>query len=306
MVFQSESAAAARARIEEESGPLPSPKLAYWLCGTPRTGTNLLRYALKKAGCGHPAEGYHKYANQEFGWGFDETDFIRYTRQMVERQTSAKTGIFGLKIFWEQFQYYLDQCEHPSISGGQALTPQEKVAVFFPDARFVFIRRRDKLRQAISLVKAKQSSVYIVTDKQNAPPSKPARLHYNPRMISYYLDLFAAQELLWDNFFMKSDFTHKTIWYEDFEGNYEAQVASVIEYLGLDSGPIAQPKHQKQADEHSEEWYRRYLSENPWIDDPQDVDHLLAKGHLRLLRPCWPKGTCACFARQTVRPRSHR
>ena len=72
-----------RAEIEKSSGPLPQPKLSYWLCGTPRTGSNLLRYALKKARCGDPVEGYHKYANRDFGWGYDETDFIQYNRQMI-------------------------------------------------------------------------------------------------------------------------------------------------------------------------------------------------------------------------------
>jgi LPS sulfotransferase NodH len=79
----------------------------------------LLRFSLDKANCGHPAEGYHKYANRDFGWEYDEKVFIQFNRQMISGQTSQETGIFGLKIFWEQFQYYLNQCEAPAITGAK-------------------------------------------------------------------------------------------------------------------------------------------------------------------------------------------
>lgn len=283
-MIRPEIVSAVRINIERKSGPLPAPEQSYWLCGTPRTGSNLLRFALNKAGCGHAAEGYHKYANRDFGWGFDENDFAQYTRQMVAKQTTPKSGIFGLKIFWDQFQYYLSQCEQPSISFKETLTPYEKVAVFFPDLQFLFIRRRNKLRQAISMVKAKQSSAYVSLSHQDGLTKPAARFRYKPKMITYYLDLFTAQDFLWESFFMQGKINPKLVWYEDLEKQYETAVRGVMDFIGHVPKRIPQPKSEKQADELSDAWYQRYLSDNPWIEDPEDAANLLASRHIKLLR----------------------
>jgi LPS sulfotransferase NodH len=283
-MLQSETAVSVRARIERETGPLPVAKLAYWLCGTPRTGSNLLRFSLDKANCGHPAEGYHKYANRDLGWGYDEKDFIRYNRQMIQNQTSPETGIFGLKIFWEQFQYYLDQCEQAPITGGQRLTPYEKVAVFYPEVKFIFIRRRDKLRQAISLVKAKQSNLYIVPKNRRSAQTQPVRFRYNSRMISYYLGLFAAHDTHWENFFKLGGITPYTVWYEDLIAKYNRSVKEIIRFIGFEAERVRRSPFVKQSDEVNELWYQRYRKENPWLEDPEDVVNILANDHLRKLR----------------------
>lgn len=285
MVTHTENAAAVRARIEQETGPLPAPTLAYWLCGTPRTGSNLLRRTLQKANCGHPAEGYHIYANREYGWDFDEKDFIRYNRQMIEQQTTPESGIFGLKIFWEQFQYYLNRCDAPSISQGYALSPYEKIAVFFPEVKFIFLRRRNKLRQAISLVKAKQSNIYLTDDTADSSQKKPPRLRYNSRMIGYHLGLLTAQDLLWERFFEHAELSPHVIWYEDLAEDYKDTVRLAYEFLGVETRRVGKTKYQKLADEVSEEWYRQYLAENPWLTDPKDAVTVLANSQLRLLRP---------------------
>ncbi|MEN8241667.1 MAG: Stf0 family sulfotransferase [Chloroflexota bacterium] len=283
-MIRPEIVSSVRAKIERASGPLPVPKLAYWLCGTPRTGSNLLRFALRKSKCGHAAEGYHKYANQDFGWGYDESDFTRYTRQMITAQTTEKSGIFGLKIFWEQFQYYLSQCDHQSISFGETLSPHEKVALFFPDLNYVFIRRRNKIRQAISMVKAKQRSAFVSPTRQKGTTPPSGRLRYSSKMITYYLDLFIAQEMLWESFFNQGDLNPKMVWYEDFETQYEAQVKGVTKFLGREPKRIPTPRSEKQADELSETWYQQYLTENPWIADPDDSANLIANRHIKLLR----------------------
>lgn len=272
-----------RKRIEHQTGPLPTPRLAYWLCGTPRTGSNILRHALKRVGCGHPAEGYHLYANQTHGWGYDDSDFTRYTRQMIAHQTDPESGIFGLKIFWEQFSYYLSRCDHPQISAGETLSAEEKIAIFFPDVHFLFIRRRNKVRQAISLVKAKQNSKYYSPSKSGAAPKASGTLRYNARMIGYHLALLTAQDLLWENFFSRAGLSPKIVWYEDIAKNHKRQVKLILDYFGLERRPVPKPPFTKQSDELSEAWYLRYLEENPWIDDPEDAVSLLANRQLASL-----------------------
>jgi LPS sulfotransferase NodH len=167
---------------------------------------------------------------------------------------------------------------------GQNLTPHEKVAIFFPETKFIFIRRWDKLRQAISLVKAKQSNLYIVPKNRKSAQTHSAHLCYNSRTISYYLDLFAAHDTLWENFFMRGAITPNTVWYEDLIGKYTRSVKAIIRFIGFEVERVRRSPFLKQSDEVNEEWYHRYLDENPWREDPEDVVNILANDHLRKLR----------------------
>ena len=189
-------------QINTHYGEMPSPTTSYLICATPRSGTNLIGLTMKLMHYGFPLEGYKLDSNLKHGWGHDESDFFRYTRDMIAYQTSPKTGVFGLKLFWEQFIYLQDNLNHHPTISFEGVNAVEMLQILFNQPSYIFMRRRNKIKQAISIVKALQSNTFLVTSKAKiAQQDQEHKFVYDEAMIGYYMDKFTAEDLLWQRFF---------------------------------------------------------------------------------------------------------
>jgi LPS sulfotransferase NodH len=171
---------------------------------------------------------------------------------------TGPNGVSGCKVHWFQFQY-LSQQLGVSLAedGADALSALGK---HFPNLRYIWLRRRDRLRQAISHARAVQSDVWWEIDGATRPPKAPPQ--FDRDLIDATIRDLEKSDLGWVTFFARCHLSPYVLWYEDFCENYQATIRNVLQYLdipGADACVITSPRLRKQADLVSEEWVRRYL-----------------------------------------------
>lgn len=217
------------------------PLRCYALCAVPRSGSNLLVRALAATGlAGLPAEvfnpAYEPYASRR------HLALERYARHLV-RTRSTPNGVFGFKIFFYQLEEAWSGRDPRSI---------------FPGLRFLSLRRRDHLRQAVSFARAIQTRRWESTHRAMAEP------RYDGAMIERRLRAIEREERGWDDVFARLAIEPLEIVYEDFVASYEATLHRVLRAVGipLPAGFRAPPPPiARQADALNEAWAARYRRE---------------------------------------------
>jgi LPS sulfotransferase NodH len=232
------------------------PHTAYLIFFTPRSGSYLLCEALTTSGlAGLPAE--HFGADQADrvakSWGAtDQADYLR----MLFRHRSTENGVFGAKVTWRHFGVFVDRSRE--IEHCRALPPAELASALLPNLRYVWLTRRDKLRQAISYSKALQTGVWNVTQPDVA--DRPA-LQYDRGSITTLLEETRNDEEQIQKYFCTNGIAPLTIVYEEFASRYEATCRDVLQYLGVqpvDEFRLPSPTLIRQRDALTEEWVQRY------------------------------------------------
>ncbi len=219
--------------------------VSYIICSVPRCGSTLLARSLARMGIGAPDE-FFNVAQAVDGEGVvDRADFTRcksdadlhaYIESLRAQYTVA--GIFGLKT------HHCQLAQRPYLL--------ENLAAIFPGARYIAMRRRDVLRQAISFVRAGQTGQWASSLPARGQP------RFDRRAIEHALADISAQQSAWENFFRSRAIRPLRIVYEDFIHNYRQTLAEVCRYLGVKGQPMPQPPLGRQADSLTEDWVRRY------------------------------------------------
>jgi LPS sulfotransferase NodH len=98
------------------------------------------------------------------------------------------------------------------------LNKAEILDVLFEQPIYIFLRRRNRVKQAISFAKAYQTDTFLVAEKSG--DHQNSILFYDRRLISYYLKKFILDELKWVRFFQIFDIKPYELWCEDVKENY--------------------------------------------------------------------------------------
>jgi LPS sulfotransferase NodH len=221
------------------------PRAAYLVCSIPRSGSSLLCELLGSTGlAGAPAEFFHpdKMASLQRRWGVDELG--DYLRELLARKTSPN-GVFGIKAHWGQYQPLFGESDPRTL---------------LPALRVVFITRRDRLRQAVSWVRALQTLKWVT----DVGPRVERPEVFDHDHITQKLGRIDREEEVWESLFDRHRIEPHRVVYEDFVAAQAETVRAVLETLGVDAPADLQlppPLLDRQADERSEEWVERYLSE---------------------------------------------
>jgi trehalose 2-sulfotransferase len=247
-----------------------APRLAYVLCGTPRSGSNWVCELLASTGqLGQPADYYN-------GAGFRARGFPDYplapaaqAAEALARGTGAN-GVVGLKMF---------------IARAEALCGFAWAARL-PAPRWVHLRRRDLLGQAISQVRADQSGRYRSTAAQRGPA------RYDRAALEAALHRIAAQDARWQVHFARLGVAALELYYEDVLAEPHAAVQRVADWIGLQEQVRADPARVTlavQRDAESEAWRERFrtgLAADPSWPVPLRHERLrrLLRRAVRLLR----------------------
>jgi LPS sulfotransferase NodH len=131
----------------------PTPHLTYFVCTSPRTGSWLLTDMLRQTGiAGRPAEHFDPNPDHERYW-FERLGIASeaaYLPKIMGRATTPN-GVFGSKLHWYQFGRL---CERLGCTTPHSVP--RALASAFPNLRYIWMRRRDVLAQAISLYRAQR------------------------------------------------------------------------------------------------------------------------------------------------------
>jgi LPS sulfotransferase NodH len=172
-----------------------------------------------------------------------------YLEEVLNRTTTSN-GVFGLKIHWHQLSNLLLRL-FPARTTCESIN---ELLYLFPDVHYVFLSRRDKVRQAVSYARALQTNIWWRIDGVCDPQERCVEPCYDPEQIATLLERLQLYEASWESFFSQMGLTPLRLIYEDFV-SHEA-VESALDFLGNSTriGEIPAPRLRRQADEISEHW----------------------------------------------------
>lgn len=232
------------------------PNSSYWLCTTPRSGSSALCDALARTGvAGRPTEYFNRRFWPELSerFGVEIPDFL----EAATRQTATPNGVFGVKVM-------LDRDMEPFFRGLRqvygALPDAGLVRAAFPNLRLVYLTRRNKVRQAVSFVRAQQTGVWARYGGEAETKNPELEFDFAPLNRSVH-DL-ALREVRWQDLFGALGASPYTVVYEDYVRAPEAAVRGILDFLGLEppaDWSLPELPMERLADEVSDAWVERYL-----------------------------------------------
>ena len=240
------------------------------MCATPRSGSTLLCEGLAATGiAGRPREEFEQLSHsglrrkpREYFTGLEDPGFggllpeepaelgeplpagpyADHVRAAIERGTTPN-GVFATKLMWG----YVD--DFIARAGGD-------LDAVFGDPAYVLVKRRDKLRQAISLWRALQTQSWRRDAGSDDDHAEPV---FSAAAIATLRDRLTEDERNWESFLSSP----LTLVYEDFAADLEGAVRAVLAHAGVDAPAdldIAVPMR-RQSDSLSDEWADRFARE---------------------------------------------
>jgi LPS sulfotransferase NodH len=222
-------------------------RLSYIICSTPRSGSYLLSELLWNTGlAGAPEEFFHpdKMPHLMRRWGV--SGFDEYLQALLAHKTSAN-GVFGAKVHWGQYQPVVGERDPTGL---------------FPSTCFIHISREDRLRQAVSWVRAMQTLRWKSSEGGRAQPE----LRFDAEDIRAKLQRLDGDEARWRALFERHAIEPHEVVYERLAERPDEVVREVLEFAGIDvpgALPPAQPRLRRQSDAISDEWVGRFSAEAP-------------------------------------------
>ena len=224
-----------------ETGMPPHP--SYFLAGLPRTGTGVRDDP-------RPVDA-PEYADLRLvdGW--------RAHLERTFRLGTTGNGVFGTKLMWNQLS---DVEQHamalPELAG---LTGSELLERLFGGPAYVWIRRADRVRQAISLWRALQTGAWrLESPTDDESTSKP---QYSFEGIEHLRRRLTADDEGWGRFFARSKLEPLELYYEeDVEPDPAGAVSRVLAHVGVEVPSRWAPDTAmiRQADDLNDAWQAAY------------------------------------------------
>ena len=224
-------------------------KSNYLILSSPRSGSTLLSrmlYETKMAG--DPLEyfnppiwkiGCRRFNNPHMPM----LDFLA----AIKRYRTSSNGVFGMKLHFLQF-----------LQAFQSTQINQDMINFLQNAnQLIWIKRKNKIYQAISQAIAIQSNVWSSEDPQF---EKSKAVSVNNQLITNCLMSITFDELGWQKTLDSLKLNYLEVWYEDLAENYTAESQRVLNYLNISPANIPNEPIQKQGDKLNETLYTQYTN----------------------------------------------
>ena len=233
------------------------PHTSYLVCGTPRCGSSLLCETLKNTGVAGRPEEYFWRGDELFWqerWG--TSTYMEYLTRAIEQGTTPN-GVFGAKLMWGYFDDVIAKLR--SISDYAESPLATLLPTIFPNLHYIWIKRKDKVQQAISHWKAIQTNIWVwSTDELPMLVRQPV---FDFAAIDHLVQEIIAHESAWQHYFETCSVQPFTVIYEDLAQAYEETALHILQYLYVsypENLVFAERNLRKQADALSEEWVQQY------------------------------------------------
>jgi trehalose 2-sulfotransferase len=235
------------------------PRISYIIGSVPRSGTHLLCSLLKSTGAGSPREYFLErgptWTTWEERWG---TSSRAAGLERIFQEHTTADGVFGFVVMWTYFDRVVQMLQEiPAYSN---LDAPQLFAEVFNRPKYIWLRRRNRVQQAVSWAIAEQTGLWIQRVGEKLQLGAKPRFDFN--VIDGLYNLIAANEADWANYFGENHIEPLVLFYEDVVASNRDTAGRVLAFLGVpfaDSFEIAQPTVQKQSTQLSEEWTEAYL-----------------------------------------------
>src|SRR5215203_999286 len=173
------------------------------------------------------------------------------------------------EFFGHKMPFWMERWRTPSLA---ELPLAEILDRLFPNLHLVWVTREDKVRQAISWFKARQTGIWGQDQGQSAPklgrawrlgdePLQPGELAFNYDGIATLLRQAEAEDAAIGQFFTMSGVEPFRVVYEEFTPRYEETILALLRWLGVTPPPdltLPNPRTIKLADDRTDEWVARF------------------------------------------------
>lgn len=249
---------------------MPKILTTYFVIATPRSGSTLLGQALNTSDlAGDPREHFgHRMGYWQERWN---TPTLQGFVAQLMRERTTENGVFGAKLLYSHLEHLRQ------VAAGQpdlADAPfNDVLQQLFPNLHLLWITRDDKIRQAISYWKAKETGVW---GRDQQRPGRAGRGHrqrvkeprrtgktaeYNPAGIAAMLATIEAEEAGIARFLADAPFPVLQVHYEELLADYPGTTVRILEYLGIElpeTLDMGAPRTEQLADARTDEWFARF------------------------------------------------
>lgn len=262
---------------------------SYLVCATPRSGSTLLCEVLKDTGvAGRPEEFFE--ARSATGLPPHPGDYLEnlprtgagirddttpprapehsslrglpsYRHHLIRtfRLGATDNGVFGAKLMWRHLPDLQRLAgELPEYAG---LDLYELLEQLFDHPRYVWVTRRDKVRQAVSLWRALQTRSWRMGPDGE---KRDVELRYRFEGIDHLVGSLRSDDERWQEFFDRHRVSPLRMVYEDdLEPDPAGAASAVLRYIGVRVPRHWQPHKvlERQADALSDQWVAAYHRE---------------------------------------------
>jgi len=243
----------------------------YLVIATPRSGSTLLGQGLQASGvAGEPREFFgHKMAHWMERWN---TPALPGYVEQLRKKRSSGNGVFGAKLLYGQLLHLEGLArQEPELAG---LAGGDLLRQLFPDLHILWATRDDKLRQAISWFKARQTGVWGQGRGAEEPklgrawrlgdePLLPGELAFDYAGIAALLQQAEAEDAAIGAWLAEAGFTPYRVVYEEFAPRYSEATAEILDWMGIahPSLNLPDPRTVRLADDRTDEWVARFREE---------------------------------------------
>lgn len=233
---------------------------SYFLCATPRTGSTWLCSLLKSTNVAGIPESYFRKQDLEkwagkWGYSYSADEFLHYAERMTqEAQTS--NGVMASRIMWgtlgEIIHSIKNEANFAELRDGAILSE-----VFGP-LKYVYLKRRDYIAQAVSRLRAEQSNIWHSTDINK--PQNSEGLMYDFQALHEFVKEAEADNKDWEDWFTAQDIKPHIIIYENLQKQPKEEIERILQFLNIPipSNFSLETPNKRLADELSQKWIDLY------------------------------------------------
>ena len=246
----------------------PGPERSCLIGATWRSGSGLLARALADTGLVGDMRREHFWLWEpqcNVGDLYARRSLLYFCRELV-RSTRTPNGVFGVKLMWPHLSGVLRGLRELDEFRGRP--DGAIVESVFPAPRFVWIRRQDRVAQAVSFYRATMTNLWRVwpDGRSGRAPMKPI-----PRALPYDFDTIARRlrtiercEAAWAKFLAGQGLPFLEVTYEEVAADLRSTVLRVLDFMGIDVDPgriQPVPALARMGGVESAEWTARFRAE---------------------------------------------
>ena len=197
-------------------------KQRYAILSSPRSGSTLLgRFLHETKKAGDPQEYFNPplIALERKRSENPKLNMNQFLRLMEKRRTSPN-GMFGMKMHYSQLLGVFNTPK-PNANVVNFLRKLDKV---------IWIRRRDRIGQAISQAVAVKTNVWSSEDSRF---EREPEVNIHPYECIETLRVVSRDDVGWEQLIKAIKLPVHEVWYEDFVADYEKQARGTLRYLGI-------------------------------------------------------------------------